>query len=125
MGMMEKVSCASCGSEWECPTGCGFMHGNLERVAVLYPEDVQKEIDNCTNGEKFPWFDFAYRLSYCRNCNTIESIPYLKTGSVHTAFAGKCAKCGQDVQLIENIENLPCPVCHKKGLSKAETGTWD
>ncbi len=125
MGVTVKISCTCCKAQWQCQIGCGITHGELKQVTALFSEDVQKEIKNCIGEAMFPWFDFHYQLSYCKQCNSIESIPYLDLGDSHTKFIGKCAKCGQETELIENIENLPCPVCHEKSLIAEETGSWD
>lgn len=125
MGATIKISCTSCKTQWHCQTGCGIMHGDLKQVTTLFSEDVQKEIKTCIGKTMFPWFDFNYRLSYCKKCNNIESVPCLELGDAHIKFTGKCAKCRQKTQIIENIENHLCPVCHKKSLKTEETGTWD
>ncbi len=125
MGAIVKIFCTSCKAEWECQTGCGMMHGDLKQVTTLFSEKTQKEIEDCVGETMFPWFDFNYQLSYCRQCNNIDSIPYLELGESHAKFTGKCAKCGHDIQLIENIENFSCPACHKKSLITEKTGSWD
>lgn len=125
MGATVKISCTCCNAQWQCQTGCGIMHGDLKQVTSLFSEDMQKKIKDCIGEVMFPWFDFHYQLSYCKQCNSIESIPYLDLGDSHTKFTGKCTKCGQETELIENIENFPCPVCHKKSLIIEETGIWD
>ena len=125
MGATIKISCKSCGAKWQCQTGCGFLHGDLDQIAILYPENIQWEIKNCIGETTFPWFEFNYRLSYCKQCNSIVSVPQLKLGDAHTEFTGKCSKCGQETQLIENMEESDCPVCHKKSLLTEVVGMWD
>lgn len=125
MGATVTISCKACGSKWQCQTGCGIMHGDLNQIVALYPENIQKEISKCIGEEAFPWFEFNYQLSYCKKCNSIESVPQLKLGDSHTEFIGKCSKCGQETHLIENVEELECPTCHKKTLSEETTGIWD
>lgn len=125
MGLTVKISCTSCKAEWQCQTGCGIMHGDLKQVTALFSEKTQKEIKDCIGETMFPWFDFSYRLSFCKQCNSIESIPCLELGDAHVKFTGKCSKCRQETRLIDNIENFLCPVCHKKTLIAEETGVWD
>ncbi len=125
MGMIEKVTCTSCGARWECMTGCGIMHGELERVIKLFSENMQKDIMIHIGKSEFPLFDFGYQLAYCKHCGTIESVPVLKLPDCQKEYTGSCPTCGQRAELIEDIEQTPCPVCHKEALTAEETGMWD
>ena len=83
MGVMIRVSCRSCKEDWQCRTGCGMMHGNLENAAASYPAEIRKEIYANVQGE-YPLFDFSYqpaRCMYCHgiaicHCSIIYSIPW-------------------------------------------------
>lgn len=125
MGVITKVTCASCGTEWQCHTGCGIMHGDLAQVADLYPDDIRNKIMAFAEENPFPWFDFKFQLSCCGHCGSIESVPLLMLGEGRTVFAGTCKQCGEPTQLIRNIKKAQCPICHKKTLSAEETGFWD
>ena len=125
MGAIVKVTCSSCRAEWQCATGCGIMHGTLEPIAALYPENIQKEIRDCVGDTMFPLFHFGFQLACCEHCGSITSVPVLKFPEAQTEFVGNCGQCGQKTKLIEDIENVPCPTCHKESLSARETGMWD
>lgn len=125
MGEIVKVACSSCRADWQCITGCGIMHGTLESVVAIYPEDIRKEIKECVGDTMFPLYEFGFRLSHCEHCNSITSVPVLALPDIHKEFIGNCSKCGHKTELIGTLESIPCPVCHKESLSAKETGMWD
>lgn len=125
MGEIVKVTCSSCRADWQCITGCGIMHGTLESVTSIYPEDVRKEIRDCVGDTRFPLFDFGFRLARCGQCSSITSVPVLTFPDIHRKFVGSCGKCGHKTELIEDLESIPCPICHKESLSAKESGMWD
>lgn len=125
MGQIVKITCASCKTEWECRTGCGILHGDLNRVAGLYPPEQCRKIRNYAEATKFPLFDFGYRLSRCLHCKQIGSVPVLKLTDEHTACVGTCSQCMQEIELIEDIGLTECPVCHQKSLVEEPAGLWD
>ena len=91
MGVRVKVTCRACKSEWDCRTGCGVMHGRLEKVAGLYPDGIQKAIMERVAQMEFPVYDFGYRLARCERCRAVVSIPALSFGSDGVEYAGTCA----------------------------------
>lgn len=125
MGAIVDVACKSCGSGWQCMIGCGLMHGSLQVVAGLFPENIRKEIMEQAGQEKFPLFDFSYQLSCCPQCNSIESVPVIRMRESYKAYIGNCPACGQDVRLVRNLSKAECPICQKKTLEEQETGHWD
>lgn len=125
MGVVVKAACGACKARWQCETGCGIMHGEIRNIIPLFPRGTAQEIEADIGKTAFPAFEFAYRLSCCEHCGSIESVPVLKLLDAHKEYVGVCGKCWQNTKLIENIEDTPCPVCHKKALSVEEAGMWD
>lgn len=125
MGVVVKAVCGACKGQWQCETGCGIMHGEIEGVLPLFPEGIRRQIEAAIGNRAFPAFTFAYQLSCCGHCGSIESVPVLKLTDIGKEYTGVCGKCWQNTELIENIGDTPCPVCHKKALTVEETGIWD
>lgn len=125
MGVITNVACGACEAQWQCETGCGITHGEIGNIIPLFPKETAKEIEADIGTAAFPAFEFAYRLSVCEHCGSIESVPVLKLPDSGKEYAGVCRKCWKDTQLIEEIEDTPCPVCHKKALTMEDAGMWD
>lgn len=125
MGQIVKITCTACKSEWECKTGCGILHGDLNRVAELYPPEQCRRIRNCAKSTDLPLFEFGYQLSRCLHCGHVGSVPVLKLGAENTSCVGVCVQCMQEVELIEDIRETECPVCHRKSLKEEPAGMWD
>lgn len=125
MGEIKKITCKACGESWQCMTGCGLRHGKLETAAASFREERKREILRCAQTEKFPLFDFAYRLSCCAYCKRVESVPVLELLETGTRYVGDCPVCGGEAELIEDVGRSCCPACGKTELMEEETGQWD
>lgn len=133
MGAVVRVSCAVCQERREFRTGCGLIHADLERVALLFPEDTAAQVRRAAGQMEIPIFHFRYELSYCVRCGCIESVPVLTFMDDNTVYAGVCGGCGHQTErmgdtikeLAENLEQVPCPECQGKSLKIEEIGWWD
>ena len=126
MGEIRKISCTLCGAEWECIIGCGLQHGDIKKVAYLYSsDDIKKKIGEYAAQAEFSLFDFSFQLSYCDHCRSIESVPVLHLDDINMNYIGKCEKCGEKTELIESLEDTPCPICRKTSLKSEDIGRWD
>ena len=126
MGEIRKISCTSCGAEWECIIGCGLQHGDLKRVADLYfSDDIKQKIEEYAAQSEIPLFDFRFQLSYCAHCKSIESVPVLHLDDINMNYIGECEKCGEKTELIESLDVTPCPICRKTSLKSEDIGRWD
>lgn len=125
MGAIVDVVCKSCKASWQCMTGCGLMHGSLQAVADLFPEQARKEIMEEAGQAEFPLFDFNYKLSYCPHCASIESVPVLRMLESYKAYIAPCPVCGQEIMLIRDLSKTECPVCHGTALEEQDAGYWD
>ncbi|MCI9465450.1 MAG: hypothetical protein HFI48_16585 [Lachnospiraceae bacterium] len=124
MGVMIRVSCGSCKADWQCRTGCGMMHGNLENAAASYPAEIRKEIYANVQGE-YPLFDFSYQPARCMYCRGIVSVPVLEAEDGKYRYTGVCEVCGGEVETIQDLSQTSCPVCGKMSLKEEEIGLWD
>ena len=124
MGEIRKITCRSCGRDWQVQTGCGLQHGMLENVVSVFPKAMQKGIYMSVEDMEFPIYDFSYRPARCEYCSRIVSVPDF-TPMGKTSFVGGCPVCGHDTELIQNVEETICPVCGQKTLQEEETGLWD
>lgn len=99
------------------------MHGDLRRVADLFPDEIKTELLKTVAEESFPIFDFQYRLSRCADCAAVVSVPVLELEE--RSYQGKCGRCGKKTELIEDISTESCPVCQTHALEREQTGLWD
>lgn len=124
MGQIIKITCTACRSGWELRTGCGILHGDLMRVAALYPPEQCREIRSYANKEEYPLFSFGYQPAFCAHCNSMGSVPVLKLQDNKT-YVGTCGHCRKEVMLIEDLTKVRCPVCRHAKLQKERVGAWD
>lgn len=125
MGVIVDVVCKSCKTSWQCMIGCGLLHGTLQSVAELFPEKTKRDMMEYMGQEEFPLYDFAYELSYCEHCNSIESVPVVRIPESDKVYIGTCPVCGQEIRMIRDLSAAECPICHEATLEKHETGYWD
>ncbi|MCI8924814.1 MAG: hypothetical protein HFI45_12610 [Lachnospiraceae bacterium] len=125
MGVIVDISCRSCRADWQCMTGCGLMHGTLEHVADLFPDEMKQEILEYGKQAEIPLFDFGYRLAVCPDCGGMVSVPVVRMLETYQAYVGPCPDCGKPVRLARDLSKTACPVCHEKSLEVKETGCWD
>ncbi|MDE6972427.1 MAG: hypothetical protein K2P38_04895 [Lachnospiraceae bacterium] len=125
MGVIVDISCRSCQADWQCMTGCGLMHGTLEHVADLFPDEMKQEILEYGKQAEIPLFDFGYRLAVCPDCGGMVSVPVARMLETYQAYVGPCPDCGKPVRLARDLPKTACPACHEKALEVKETGCWD
>ncbi len=78
MGSMIRVRCSHCFEEWELRVGYGMMHGRLERVTPLFPEEAVKSLPlKKMQSMAIPW-SFAYEPAHCGQCHALVSLPVLR-----------------------------------------------
>lgn len=125
MGAIVKVFCESCGAQWECQTGCGIMHGTLDRIAPLFPEETGRVLMEYAGRSECPMFDFAFQSAVCQDCVGVVSVPVVRLHESGERYIGPCPDCGKAVRLLGDPEKTDCPVCKKNTLKTIETGRWD
>ena len=123
MGEINKISCHSCGKEWEYKSGCGIMHARLEAIADFFEPHVAEEFMVYANAKPPVLFDFALMPAKCEICRSIVEIPVLKIE--HTQYVGKCAGCASEAKLITDMDKTECPRCHHKEWKCSVIGSWD
>ena len=124
MGEIRKITCQSCGRNWELQTGSGLRHGLLENVISAFPENLRKKIAGSMEDMEFPIYDFAYQPAHCEYCCQIVSVPVFEPMEKE-AFVGGCPICGRRVKLMKSMKRNACPVCGEKALRDEEIGIWD
>ncbi|MDE5932932.1 MAG: hypothetical protein K2H40_10700 [Lachnospiraceae bacterium] len=124
MGKISKITCKSCGRDWELFTGGGMLHGMLENVVADFPKAMQEGIYKSVEDMEFPVYDFSYQPAHCEYCCTIVCVPVF-TPMEKKSIIGGCPVCGHEAKLIQNVAEAVCPVCGQKALQEEETGFWD
>lgn len=125
MGAIERVTCASCGKLWEGKSGCGMMHGRLENVLGLFPQEIVTDIKEATKQQMFPRFHFEYQLTDCTVCKAVVSVPVLELSDAKKIYIGDCPICQSRMVKAAPIEQLQCPNCQKQSLEKNKIAMWD
>lgn len=122
---MIKVTCPSCGQEWNCRRGHGKNHARLEMVCEAFEENTQIQIKQLIAKNPFPLFQFDYRPIACQSCKVVDSVPVLKIPKEQASFVGDCARCGKEV-MTESLEKpLECPICQAEAVEVQRIGFWD
>lgn len=124
MGAIINVNCKSCGTDWQCKTGCGIMHASLDGITDLFSEETRKEIYDSVSGE-YPLFHFSYELARCAYCRDIIAVPVLCLADEQKEYIGECIQCGKKIELIRELPHTSCPICEKEALQAEEVGLWD
>ncbi len=124
MGEIRKITCESCGRDWQLQTGCGLQHGMLKNIVPLFSENLQKGIYHSMSEMEFPIYDFVYQPAYCEYCCQLVSIPVF-TPMGKPALVGGCPVCGRQTEPMQDAEQTACPVCGEKALRDEEIGIWD
>lgn len=125
MGTIQRIKGKECEHSWNCRTGCGILHSSIERIVKEYSGEMAEQVLSYRQQEPMMLFDFQYQLSVCKHCNVIQSVPVFKIIETGEKIVGVCQECGKKGELIDNLENTVCPVCHKTGFVQEEIGRWD
>lgn len=124
MGEIRKITCQSCGRDWEINTGSGLQYGQLENAVSVFPDNQQRRILRSMKDMEFPIYDFAYQPACCEYCCQIVSVPVF-TPMEKEPVVGRCPVCGRRVKPMKSVGKNVCPVCGNKALLEEETGIWD
>ncbi|MCM1123716.1 MAG: hypothetical protein NC416_14125 [Eubacterium sp.] len=125
MGTIRKITCSTCKNEWQCMEGCGLAHGRLTAAAGVFSEEVRRDIAGKVGDEKFPIFDFKYRISACDQCGNMVSVPVLNLMDHDAEYMGVCPVCGSTAGTAAYSDGTPCPSCGAETLTSEEVGHWD
>lgn len=133
MGRILKVSCASCGKEWQYTVGSGMYLGTREEILNAFLEKERAEIERRFDACEFPGYDFHYRLGICSCCKDVVRVPVLITPSEkkNEVYVGYCPHCGKRTRTPEEgwtdteEKREVCPCCGSRALIAKEVGTWD
>lgn len=125
MGKIVQIKCGSCGRSREYRIGSGILHGNLEKIAAEYDESIARKIEIISKEKPFALYDFSYSYAKCNYCREIVSVPVLRMKESKDAFIGCCPMCAGKVKVIEDMEQMQCPVCEAKNMQADIIGRWD
>lgn len=133
MGRILKVSCTSCGKEWQYAVGSGMYLGTREEILNAFLEKERVEIAGRFDACEFPGYDFHYRLGICSCCKNVVRVPVFITPSEKDKgiYTGCCPQCEKRVRIpmdgwTDAEENREmCPSCGSGMLAVKEVGTWD
>lgn len=125
MGEIISIHCNSCHADWECRTGSGLMHGNLESAAESFSAEVQKEIELAAKQTPLSLFTFSFCIARCNHCGRIVSVPVLTLTETDNTFIGLCPVCNQKARPVARLLKTACPVCGKISLRSDTVGRWD
>ncbi len=127
MGTLIRVRCKNCYEEWPLQLGYGMMHGKIESVTPLLPDEIadQLPLEKLKNHE-IPW-SFAYEPAVCEHCKALISVPVIRLSKERIAQPTVCPDCGERPHLIEedSIHRTPCPICGAETLDITDQGLWD
>lgn len=104
--------------------GHGMRHGVLGRVMREFPEEVQRKIAEDAPRGKLPLFHFCYKAAFCSHCQELVAEPVLRFIESGQLYVGKCPKCGNDAENLEEDGPVRCPECGSF-LDMQDTGHWD
>lgn len=133
MGRILKVSCASCGKEWQYAVGSGMYLGTREEILNAFLEKERAEVGRRFDACEFPGYDFHYRLGICGFCKNVVRVPVFVAPSrkKNAVYVGCCPQCGRRTRTPEegwtNVEEYRevCPSCSSRALIVKGVGTWD
>ena len=129
MGVIQKICCKNCKSEWECCLGSGRNHLQLSSVAECFDEDIKQALldyeNHCGYGSVF---SFSYEMGICESCKSIVSVPVLFWNQPTQKVIGSCPNCAQRVTVWSNEQKKQqiCPNCNEKTQFEVkQVGLWD
>lgn len=125
MGTIREFRCSSCHEGWRVNVGHGMMHGALEQVLKLFPNDIRQMILADTKGEQAPLFNFNFCAAVCSECCNIVVIPVIYLHETDKTYFSGCPECGGLVTLPEKDSEYICPRCKKHQLLIQNIGSWD
>lgn len=125
MGRVERIQGKECEHNWECMTGCGLLHGNLQNVAKYFEGDAAVKVMSYNKQQVPVLFDFNLRPAVCNRCSGIVSVPVFGVVDKEEMIVGTCPDCKGQVELVQDWNMTACPLCRKKGLHSTVIGMWD
>lgn len=131
MGSIFRFEHKPCGFEYKHFDGVGFMGMELEREAYekiekgLMGEEWQSLLKDKPNAE----VAVNNTLCYCEKCKKYHSFPQIKLLDQERKTIIKkeilyCPGCKEEVIDMDNVFDVPCPVCGEK-LKGKFAGLWD
>lgn len=129
MGQGITVECKSCDYQKSFTLGVGMMYSSLENVIGQVNPRQREMVLHILHNEEIHEIDYQHKLFACPNCHTlVERFNYyiLFNDNKKCESEFHCPKCRTKLSpLGKPIENVPCPKCGRKTLSKFMSMLWD
>jgi DNA-directed RNA polymerase subunit RPC12/RpoP len=129
MGQGITIECKSCKYRETFILGVGMGYFSLENVINLVSVNHKNEILNILHNENINDIDYQHKLFMCPHCHKLASrFDYLIQYNINKKLSPifHCPECKtQMISVIEPIENIPCPECGEKSLTKSFSMLWD
>ena len=129
MGEGITIECKSCDYKKSFTLGVGMMYASLENVISQVSPKRREDVLNIIHNEEVYEVNYQHKLFFCSHCHNLESrfdyfILYNNNKKYKPIFC--CPECRKKLIPVEEpIENIPCPKCGKKALTKFVSMMWD
>lgn len=131
MGTGIRIYCRNCNYGGSFQLGVGMAFSSLETILqFLHPK---KRLEISTILKNYPVYDeeYQYEIFRCPRCNRFfdrlrVSFKYDEDKTYVTKF--KCTKCRKEllrIEVIEMVQNYPCPTCMSNSLTFTQELLWD
>ncbi len=120
MGDIKKYECG-CGYQAELALGAGIRSRNPKMMEHFFPEEYES-LSKAGGSLRL-----EQRLGQCRYCKKIAAVVTLvwdRPDGKTECFYQKCDTCQKEFALLEDEEQVKCPVCGKL-MKMEEMGIWD
>ena len=127
MGSLIRVRCKNCYEDWSLRLGYGLMHGRIDPILSLFPEEITKKLPiEKLQKYEMPW-SFAFEPAMCEHCKALIALPVLRLSANRNPQYASCPECGTAVTLVKEdaLPHTPCPACGAETLEVTEEGLWD
>lgn len=105
-----------------------MMHSSLAAAAKAFPEELCEKIQSECEAKAKPDYTFGFRLSLCKSCRQIVSVPSVtihRDPNQTAAYTAPCPDCGRETIQIDDLAQTKCPFCQEQALKEQTDGLWD
>ena len=128
MGEIIHAACSECGYGKQYKIGGGLMSINPEVVEKQLKGDDLDTWNMLREKDRIHFFAWKYEMAYCETCQKLQSIFIvdIRTKEGESMCLGsRCDSCRSILSKFEKDEEMICPACGKKTVSRMLTGRWD
>lgn len=131
MGYGFTVECKICGYVEHFNIGVGFYHCNLERICSDLHYTLKSKVKQIIDNHPIRKREYDRLLVSCPKCFNLTVKDYIKIHyDKRRVFESSltCSRCNEPLQVIEEstpLDNIPCPQCLERKLTKSDEVLWD